>query len=224
MLRINHHWQATQKSKQLSLDDNLKIINGFNNSDVDMIELNLSCPNIPGKPLVGYDFNQLDDVLGKVMIIARKPVGVKLPPYFDIAHFKEVARILNKHRVAFVVCVNSLGNTLAIDIDKEEALIKPKGGLGGLGGKYIKPVALGNVRMFYKLLDSSIDVIGAGGINSGEDVFEYILAGAKAVQLGTVFMQEKEECFRRIEAEFTKCMIEKNYSSIEEVRGKLKLL
>ena len=208
----------------LSLEDNPTIIKAFNDTDVDLIELNLSCPNIVGKPQVGYDPEQTDAVLTSVMKITNKPLGVKLPPYFDFVHYEQVAKIFNKHQVRFVTCINSVGNTLFIDPHKECAVIKPKGGFGGLGGKYIKPVALANVRKFYELLNKDIDIIGVGGIYNGTDVFEFILAGAKAVQVGTIFMQEGPSCFERIEKEFRNVMYEKGYSSIEEIRGKLKTL
>lgn len=207
----------------LCMEDNLKMIEEFNNSKADLIELNLSCPNVVGKPQVGYDFEQMDEILTQVMKIVRKPLGVKLPPYFDIVHFEKAAEILNRHKVKFVTCINSMGNGLSIDPEKEETVIRPKGGFGGIGGKYVKPTALANVRKFYELLDKEIDIIGVGGINSGTDVFEFILAGAKAVQLATVFAQEKEGCFGRIEKEFNEYMAKKKYASIEEIRGKLKI-
>jgi dihydroorotate dehydrogenase (fumarate) len=206
----------------LKLQDNIEIIRAFNQTPVDLIELNLSCPNIPGKPQMGYDFEQTDQVLSEVMPLTKIPIGVKLPPYFDFVHFKQAASILNKHKVRFVSCINSVGNTLVIDPEKEQAVIKPKGGFGGLGGQYIKPVALANVRRFYQLLDKDIDIIGVGGIGKGVDVFEFILAGAKAVQIATVFAQEKHSCFERIEREFNEIMERKGYTYIEEARGKLK--
>nr|AIF18662.1 dihydroorotate dehydrogenase (pyrD) [uncultured marine group II/III euryarchaeote KM3_83_G03] len=206
----------------LCKEDNLKMVEAYNESEVDAIELNLSCPNLIGKPQVGYDFEASDEILGDVMKITKKPLGVKLPPYFDFVHFEAMAKILNKHKVSFVTCINSLGNALHIDPEKEMVTIKPKGGFGGLGGSYVKPTALANVRKFYELLDSSIDIIGVGGINSGIDVFEHILAGAKAVQIGTVFMQEGDAAFTRIEDDFNNYMEKKGYSSIEEIRGKLK--
>lgn len=207
-----------------SLKDNIEMIKKFNGSDVDAIELNLSCPNIIGKPQVGYDFEQTDEVLTQVMAIVKKPLGVKLPPYFDMVHFEHIANILNKHKVNFVTCINSIGNALFIDPETELPVIKPKGGFGGLGGSYVKPTALANVRKFYELLDKNIFIIGVGGISSGKDVFEFILAGASAVQLATVFMQEGETCFARIEKEFNEYMEYKGYKSIEEFRGRLKSL
>ncbi|MFT4303161.1 MAG: dihydroorotate oxidase [Candidatus Woesearchaeota archaeon] len=208
----------------MSLSDNLIMIEAFNKTDADMFEINLSCPNIIGKPQVGYDFSQADEVLEAVLRIAKKPIGVKLPPYFDFVHFEKMAFILNKHKPAFVTCINSIGNALFIDPEKEQVVIKPKNGFGGLGGDYIKPTALANVNKFRELLDPSISIIGVGGIKSGVDVFEFILAGADAVQLGTVFMEEGVSCFSRIEKEFNEIMIRKGYNSISQVKGKLKLL
>ena len=208
----------------LKLADNIEIIKAFNNTNVNLIELNLSCPNIPGKPQIGYDFEQTDEVLSAVMGLTKIPIGVKLPPYFDFVHTQEMADLLNKHKVRFISTINSVGNTLYIDPEKEEVVIKPKGGFGGLGGKYVKPVALANVRKFYELLDDDIDIIGVGGIYSGSDVFEFILAGANAVQLATVFAQEGHGCFERIEKEFNEIMARKGYDSIEAVRGKLKVM
>ena len=54
------------------------------------------------------------------MKLTKKPLGVKLPPYFDFVHFEQMAKILNKHKVRFVSCINSVGNTLIIDSDEEK--------------------------------------------------------------------------------------------------------
>ena len=88
---------------------------------------------------------------------------------------------------SYVVCINTIGNALFVDPEKECAVIAPKGGYGGLGGGYVKQTALANIRMIsLKLAEHGrpdIDVIGAGGVASGTDAFEMILCGAKAVQV-----------------------------------------
>lgn len=72
----------------LSLEENLKMLKTLNTAEGDFIvELNLSCPNIPGKPQTGYDFERTEEVLNKVFSFYTRPLGVKLPPYFDMAHF-----------------------------------------------------------------------------------------------------------------------------------------
>lgn len=188
---------------------------------IDMIELNMSCPNIVGKPQIGYDFEASVRLLRDVFAVCKKPLGVKLPPYFDFVHFDKMASVLKQFPLAFVNCINSLGNGLVIDIEKEETAIKPRGGFGGIGGKYVKPTALANVRKFYELLD--VPVIGTGGVCSGRDAFEHILAGATAVQVGTCYMQEGTSCFARIEKELLYLMQQKGYNHVDEFRGKLKV-
>lgn len=210
-----------------SPDDFLMLIEAFQqDKNVDILEVNLSCPNVVGKPQIAYDFETTDELLAKIFAIydGEKPIGFKLPPYFDPVHTQMMADILGKYPVDFITCINSVGNTLIIDPETEQPLIAPKGGLWGLGGDYIKPVALANVRMFYKLLGDKVKIIGCGGIKNGVDVFEHLLAGASLVQLGTVFAREGSGCFERIEKEFREYAQKKGYKNIEEIIGNLKEL
>ncbi len=208
----------------LTLEDNREIITAANDSEADLVELNLSCPNLIGKPQIGYDFGQMDDVLKELTRICRKPLGLKLPPYFDSAHFEMAAGIIKKYPVKFLTCINSLGNGLAVDFEKETAVIKPKGGLGGLGGQQVKATALANVRVFYKLLGEKLQIIGCGGVVSGKDAFEHILCGASAVEAATTLVEEGPRCFGRLNRELAEAMKKKGYKSIEDFRGKLKEL
>ena len=194
-----------------------------------MVELNLSCPNIAGKSQLGYDFDAVRQLLWKIrsLHLGFIMLGVKLPPYFDMAHFEKMTDILlgNKDIVKFIVCINSIGNGLVVDIEKESVVIEPKKGFGGIGGDYILPTALANVRKFYELLGegkSGIDIIGVGGIKSGEEAFMHILCGASAVQIGTALMKEGREIFKRISMELEEIMIRKGYNSVDDFRGKLK--
>ena len=93
----------------------------------------------------------------------------------------------------------------------------------GIGGKGIKPFGLSNVRKFRELLPDSIQIIGVGGIFSGMDVFEYILCGADAVQIGTAFMQQGPEIYNRIETELVDIMQKKSYSKLNDFRNCLKV-
>ena len=79
------------------LEENLQILGEFNSdSCVELVELNLSCPNIVGKPQTGYCFEDMESILTEVSKIYHKPLGIKLPPYFDMVHFKTAAAIFNK--------------------------------------------------------------------------------------------------------------------------------
>ena len=207
----------------LTLEDNIEMLTQIENSDFQgLVELNLSCPNIPGKPQTGYDFDRTDEVLKQVFSFYTKPLGVKLPPYFDIVHFEMMASILNKYQLRFITCINSIGN--ALYVEDESVVIKPKGGFGGIGGAYIKPTALANVRMFHKLLKKDISIIGCGGVESGKDVFEHILCGASMVQIGTQLMKDGTKVFSKILTELKEIMKDKNYTTILDFKGKLKEL
>lgn len=208
----------------MSLEDNVVMFKAFNETNVDLIEFNPGSPNTIGKPIVGYYAKEMDRLLKTVSKICKKPLGVKLPPYFDLVHFDEMAKVLKKYPVKFITCINSIGNGLVIDPKKEQAVIKPKGGFGGIGGKVIKYTTLANVRKFYELLGNNLQIIAVGGVVSGIDAFEMILAGASAVQLGTIYMQEGPGCFTRIQEELADYMNRKGYTNIEDFKGKLKTL
>ncbi len=202
-------------------DDFLEGAKALNAAQPDLVEVNLSCPNIPGKPQIGYDFEETQRLLLELQHIFSIPFGVKLPPYFDPIHHKKIAKVLQDVGVAFVTVINSVGNTLVVDPDSERVVIKPKGGFGGLGGRIIKPVALANVRAFWKIWGDQIPIIGTGGVEHGTDIFEHVLCGASAVQVGTILVEEGTGVFTRLERELTECLERKGYPSLLACRGKL---
>lgn len=188
-----------------------------------LTELNLSCPNVPGKPLTGYDLELVETILTEVFTFFKKPLGVKLPPYFDNSHFDQIAQILNQFPLTFITCINSVGNGLWIN--DETTAIKPQNGFGGIGGKYVKATALANVHALYKRLNPEIKIIGVGGISTGRDAFEHILSGANMVQIGTSLPGVGPDAkFTQVNEELNAIMQEKNYKNIEEFRGKLKYI
>lgn len=204
----------------MSPDETHTILKKVMDSDYNgLVELNLSCPNVPGKPQIAYDFETTNQILSEVFRYYTKPLGIKLPPYFDIVHFDQAAEIFNQYPLAFVNCVNSVGNGLVIQ--DETVVIKPKNGFGGIGGDYIKPTALANVHAFYQRLKPEIKIIGTGGVKTGRDAFEHILCGASMVQIGTALHQEGPEIFERITNELKDIMTEKGYQSLDDFRGKL---
>ncbi len=200
------------------------MVEAFQKSDADLIEVNLSCPNLEGKSQVAYDFEQTEKVLIAISNLGNKPLGLKLPPYYDLVHHKQMADLIKKYKIDFITCINSVGNTLIIDPETETPVIKPKKGFGGLCGDYIKPIALANVRAFYELLGDEVSIFGVGGIKSGTDAFEFLLAGADAMQVATIFEKEGPSCFKRTNQELKEIFQRKGYNSIQEVKGKLKYL
>ena len=201
----------------LSLQDNLTIINEANNT----IELNLSCPNISGKSEVAYDFNEMDEYLRRVYEITTIPIGVKLPPYPNNFFWDKAADIINEYPVSFVTCINSVGHCLIINKISNTPIIQPNKGHGGFGGTYIKPIALANVRKMRERLKSRIKVVGCGGVKTGRDVYEHILCGADVVQVGTAFMREDVNIFKRLEEELIAEMGKNGVTKLDDFKNKI---
>eukprot|EP00978_Attheya_sp_CCMP212_P024019 scaffold74722_cov48-Attheya_sp.AAC.2 len=216
-----------------NLEDNLAMLDRIATSEasakIAAVELNLACPNVIGKPIIAYDFVQMDSVLKEVRKLMQKkkisiPLGVKLPPYMDGPHFEQAASVVNKYKdiVKYVCSINTIGNAFAVDVDAEMPVISSKGGFAGLSGPAVKYTALANVKRLRELLDADIDVVGAGGVQTGADAFELLLCGASAVQVGTCHWTEGPGCFDRICTELRDLMASKGYTRLEDVKGKLK--
>lgn len=205
-------------------DDFPTIAQVINGAKPDLVEVNLSCPNIPGKPQIGYDADASERLMKRVRKVITVPMGVKLPPYFDPAHHQLMGDVIGRCGVDFLNLINSVGNGLVVNPETETVVIKPKGGFGGLGGSIIKPVALANVRAFWNYFQGKMPIIGTGGVISGVDAFEHVLCGASAVQIGTVLVEEGIGVFARLEQELAACLEKKGYKSVADGRGKLKEL
>jgi len=208
----------------MSKEDFPKMVQAFqDDSGVDFIEVNLSCPNVIWKPQIAYDFEAADEIITLVESLWDKDIWLKLPPYFDPIHTSQMAEVIKKHpRVKFITCINSVWNTLFIDPEKEEVVIKPKWWFGWLGWEYVKPVALANVRAFYKLLWDSVKIIWVWWIYTWKDVFEFLLAWASLVQIGTSFAQQWPWIFKRINEELNDYLDQKWYNKAEDVIWNLK--
>ena len=207
-----------------SPDEFIEIVTAIDAVHPDLIEINLSCPNLKGHPQIAYDFEAAEQLLTRLRRITNHPMGTKLPPYFDPVHHDRMAHILTRCRVDFISVINSIGNGLVIDSETNAVVIKPNGGFGGLGGTIIKPVALANVRAFALRFDRRIPIIGVGGIATGQDIYEHLLAGASAVQIGTAFVDEGPQIFGRLEQELRAIIKRNGWQSAAEAVGKLREL
>jgi dihydroorotate dehydrogenase (fumarate) len=182
-----------------------------------IIEVNMSCPNV----VTSYKFNNYELYLDKINQIKKdKIIGIKLPPLFDLEEYNIMSNLLLKYNISFITCTNTIPNCLVIDYKKEETVIRPNNGLGGMS---FKPVSLSNVYNFYRILGDKIDIIGCGGIMTGLDVFEYILCGAKCVQLGSCLLKEGGNSFGRIEKELYDIMEVKGYNNVDDFRGRVRV-
>lgn len=207
-----------------NLDEFEQMVKEADKAGADVIEANLSCPNLPGKPQVAYDFEQSDKYLSRLRASTDKPLWIKLPPYLEVVHRKEMAALLLKNKIDGATLINSVGNSLIVDIEKEQTVIKPNSGLGGVGGKYAKPLALGNVHTFFQELGDKIPIIGAGGIYSGTDAFEFFLCGARILQVGTAYKSRGPGVFEQIGKELKSILDKKGYLEVDDAVGKLKIV
>lgn len=188
------------------------------------LEVNLSCPNVPGKPQVAFDLEASRRVLSEVRAATDCDLWVKLPPYQDRRLVEAMAAVLVETRVQAAVCINSPSG-LDVDLEREETRIHPNDGMGGAGGRDILRIARWNVRQFWLALQGSgLDVIGTGGISSGEDALSHVLCGARAVQVGTAYLLEGPALFARVEDELGAALRGKGAVSIAEKVGALRVL
>jgi len=196
-----------------------------------LVEINLSCPNIPGKPPIAYDFDGMKEYLAGVFVDGDHglKVGVKLTPYFYEDQFVQAAETINSFAgsIDFVTTINTVGCGLVVDVDTEAPLLwnatdGKASGYGGLGGPAVHSTALGNVRRLRQLLTPQIDLIGCGGVDSGKAAFSHLLCGASAVMVASALLTHGVGIFEKIETELLEIMEEKGYKSIDDFRGKLK--
>ncbi|MFW9831463.1 MAG: dihydroorotate dehydrogenase [Candidatus Thorarchaeota archaeon] len=184
------------------------------------IELNVSCPHADSLYLLGMDPNSVSQVVHKVVdhIDARVPVWVKLPGSTDYPRLIQVAQAAEAAKASAVVAINTLP-ALAIDAESQRPLLGS--GIGGLSGPAIKPIALRAVWELYHA-GISIPIIGAGGILSGNDVIEYILAGASAVQIGTGVLIRGTTIFSMICQELRNYLESHHVGRISDLTGQAK--
>lgn len=187
---------------------------------VDVLEINLSCPNLHGKSQIIYDREATNEVLKRVRKNTNKKIAVKTAPFLDSVAQQDFCEIVKKNRIDIIVAINTLGNAMYIDGDRERITLKSK--WGGLGGEAIKMVGWGNVRRYYEYLKGSVPIIGCGGIYSGKDAFAYALAGASAFASASVLYKEGVSAFARMEDELEAELKKHNYSNLLEAVGKAK--
>jgi len=162
------------------LEDYEAAIEKINNADIDMIELNISCPNVKhGGMAFGIKSNVAYDVVKKIKDMSKKPLMVKLSP--NAEDIVEMAVKCQEAGADSISLINTLKG-MAIDIYRRKPVFNNI--TAGLSGPAIKPVAL---RMVYEVSKAvEIPVIGLGGIATGKDAIEFMMAGASAIQIGTI--------------------------------------
>ncbi|MGE4384378.1 MAG: dihydroorotate dehydrogenase [Endomicrobiaceae bacterium] len=190
----------------------VKILNAFNK--ISAVELNLSCPNLK-KTIISQDINLFAGIIRKVKKISKFPVIAKLSPQVqDIALLSQTAQDCG----ADAVTLTNTFPAMAIDINT----FKPKLSTvkGGMSGPCVKPMALRCVYDAYQKI--KIPIIGCGGICNGNDVIEFLLAGARCVSMGTAALVDPD-VFESTAKELQEYLKNKKISNIKDLIGKVKL-
>lgn len=162
-----------------STEDYLDVVERLGDEPVDLLEINVSCPNVKeGGIAFGQDPKALYDITKAIKAKAKQPIIMKLSP--NVTDITEMAKAAEAAGSDALSLINTLTG-MKIDIERQTFAIANK--TGGLSGPAVKPVA---VRMVYQVANAvKIPIIGMGGICTAEDAMEFILAGATAVSIGT---------------------------------------
>lgn len=163
-----------------TIEDYERAVELINDTDVDIIELNISCPNVKsGGMAFGIKSEVAKDVVSKIKAISKKPLMVKLSP--NAEDIVEMAYACVEAGADSLSLINTLKG-MTIDINKRKPVFNNV--FAGLSGPAVKPIAL---RMVYEVCKAvNVPVVGLGGIATGEDAIEFMMAGATAIQIGTV--------------------------------------
>jgi dihydroorotate dehydrogenase (NAD+) catalytic subunit len=176
-----------------SVDDYVTVVSEFAGiASVVAYELNISCPNVKGGMLFGFDPDLAGQVTAAVKQETDKPVIVKLTP--NAPDVVAVARAIEQAGADGITAINTVLG-MRIDTKKRRPILGT--GSGGLSGPAIRPIA---VHITYQVAQAvSIPIIGAGGVTSAEDALEFLMAGASAVQVGTATFADPLAPLRVIE-------------------------
>jgi len=180
---------------------------------VDAVELNLSCPHAKGYGLeIGQDPDLIHTITKTVVSSTSLPVFVKVSPNVD--NINTLAKAVEKSGAHGIVAINTV-KAMKINIEARQPVLANK--IGGYSGKAIKPIGIRNVYEIYE--NVSIPIIGVGGITTGLDVIEYLMAGATAIQVGSAVYYEGITFFSKLQKQVKTWMKEHDIQQITDLIG-----
>ena len=185
-------------------------------TDVALIEMNISCPNVKhGGLAFGTNAAVVEELTAEVQNRCKKPLVVKLSP--NVTDIAEIAKAAEAGGADGVSLINTLLG-MKIDINTRRPILANN--MGGLSGPAVKPVAVRMVHQVYNAV--KIPIIGMGGVMSGADVIEFMLAGAKLVALGTALFA-KPDLILDVKREINEYMDKFKISDINDIIGTVEL-
>ena len=195
-----------------TIDDYIAAAEALDASDVDMIELNISCPNVKaGGATWGVSAEGASSVTKAVRKATSKPLIVKLTP--NVTDITVIAKAVEAEGADAISLINTLLG-MRIDIKTRRPILKNN--MGGLSGPAVFPVAVRMVHQCYKAVN--IPIIGMGGISTWEDAVEMMLAGACAVQMGTAIFTDPYSPLKVIDG-IAEYMEKNGIKSLSEIVG-----
>ena len=197
-----------------STKDFISLTHKANQSKADFLELNLSCPNVAdefGTPLAGSP-DKVYEIVSKVKEISNMPVIAKLSPnVYDII---SIAKSVENAKADAICMINTVGPGMIIDIRMKKPVLHNK--FGGMSGTCIKPLA---IKLIYLVSSAvNIPIIGMGGVSTGEDAIEFIMAGSTLVGVGTAVYSRGIEVFDKINNEMKTFLNEESYNNINKIK------
>lgn len=193
-------------------EEYLAVVERLADEPADMLEINISCPNVnAGFLAFGQDARHVEELTGQIKKLAKQPIIMKLTP--NVTDITEIAKAAEAGGADVISLINTLTG-MKIDIHKRAFALANK--TGGMSGPAVHPVA---VRMVYQASRAvKIPVIGMGGIQSAEDAIEFILAGASAVSVGTANFHNPAVTMEVIDG-IEKYMERYGFATVEEMVG-----
>ncbi len=197
-----------------TIDEYTEMADILSDSDVDMLEMNISCPNVKqGGVAFGTDAAMVEKITSEVKKRAKKPLIVKLSP--NVTDIVQMAKAAQSGGADALSLINTLLG-MKIDINTKRPILYNN--VGGLSGPCVMPVA---VRMVWQVANAiDLPIIGMGGIMSGDDAAEFMLAGADAVAIGTGMFKNPTLPVEVAEG-LCKYADENGFSSVSEITGKV---
>jgi len=188
----------------------LEVATKAEKAGADAIEINISCPHAEVAS-IGIDKDLTFEIVKFLKEKLHVPLFIKLNP--NVTNLGEIALAAEKGGADGVVAINTVA-AMVIDVKSKRPILAH--GSGGLSGRAIHPIAMKKVYDLYRIL--KIPIIGCGGIDSWEDVVEFFLAGASAVQIGTA-LYNGTEIITNINEGVTNYLKDNEYKSINDIRG-----
>lgn len=197
-----------------TIEEYCQAVEELSESEVDLLEVNISCPNIKeGGISFGANPKMAAEITKEVKKVSKKPILMKLTP--NVTDITEIAKAVEAAGADGISMINTLLG-MKIDIHRKKPVLWNT--MGGFSGPAIKPVA---VRMVYQVRRAvEIPILGLGGIMTGEDAVEFLMAGANAISVGTAALVDPTAPVR-IKNELIAFMNQNGYTNIQQIREAL---